>query len=107
MFTTRYMLKCPTRTVLKCSWFAKPRRPLSSSISLTNYSEYEAINVHNPADNVLEVELNRPDSLNAFNETMWKDVKCVFRQVSLTTNLLTCGVRFLFALGPEICFSSQ
>lgn len=35
------------------------------------FSSFETLKVTTPKEFVVQVELNRPDRLNAFNKTMW------------------------------------
>ena len=61
------------------------RRLLSARVSMTcsrlmssdqaaSYTEFKALNVTQPAPHVINVELNRPNKMNAMNNTMWGEI---------------------------------
>ena len=45
--------------------------------------QYETLKTSTPADNVLLVELNRPDAANAFNTVMSRELIDLFEALSL------------------------
>ena len=47
---------------------------LMSSDQTASYSEFKALNVTQPAPHVINVELNRPNKMNAMNNTMWGEI---------------------------------
>ena len=47
---------------------------LMSSDQAASYSEFKALNVTQPAPHVINVELNRPNKMNAMNNTMWGEI---------------------------------
>jgi len=68
------------------------RRLLSARVSMTcsrlmssdqaaSYTEFKALNVTQPAPHVINVELNRPNKMNAMNNTMWGEIGEVFRRI--------------------------
>lgn len=44
---------------------------------------FQYFNVSRPAENVVHVEINRPDKLNAFVPPMWAELGQIFLQLSL------------------------
>ena len=55
------------RSSLSCS-------RLMSSDQTSSYTEFKALNVTQPAPHVINVELNRPNKMNAMNNTMWGEI---------------------------------
>lgn len=49
---------------------------------LAGYSAYKHFLVTSPGPFVAHVEINRPSKLNAFLESMWLEMRQVFRQLS-------------------------
>ena len=47
---------------------------LMSSDQSASYTEFKALNVTQPAPHVVNVELNRPNKMNAMNNTMWGEI---------------------------------
>ena len=47
---------------------------LMSSDQAASYTEFKALNVTQPAPHVINVELNRPNKMNAMNNTMWGEI---------------------------------
>ena len=47
---------------------------LMSSEQSASYTEFKALNVTQPAPHVINVELNRPNKMNAMNNTMWGEI---------------------------------
>jgi len=54
---------------------------LMSSDQAASYTEFKALNVTQPAPHVINVELNRPNKMNAMNNTMWGEIGEVFRRI--------------------------
>uniref|UniRef100_A0A023F9K5 Delta(3,5)-Delta(2,4)-dienoyl-CoA isomerase, mitochondrial n=1 Tax=Triatoma infestans TaxID=30076 RepID=A0A023F9K5_TRIIF len=82
---------------------------------MSSYSSYKTLNVTVPKPFIYHVELNRPEKLNAFNETMWKEIGECFtslgdqddcRVVLLSGNgrLFTAGIDFnsMISLGQTL-----
>ena len=42
------------------------------SSSLAEYAQYKTLNVTQPSEYVVHVEMNRPEKLNAMNKELWK-----------------------------------
>ena len=61
---------CRRLMSVRCS---VPCSRLMSSES-PSYSHFKALNVTQPATHVLNVELNRPNKMNAMNNTMWGEI---------------------------------
>ena len=53
----------------------------ADGIDSESYGEYGALQVTSPAPNVLQIDLHRPDVLNAFNEELWHNTRDCLRQV--------------------------
>jgi Delta3,5-Delta2,4-dienoyl-CoA isomerase len=49
---------------------------------LESYAAYKHFIVSQPAPYVGHVEINRPEKLNSFVESMWLEMRTVFRQLS-------------------------
>tara|TARA_B110000503_G_scaffold45771_1_gene74835 strand:- start:2604 stop:3392 length:789 start_codon:yes stop_codon:yes gene_type:complete len=64
-----------------------------------NYADYECINFER-TENVLRVELNRPEVLNAVNETLHHELARVFHDVALDDEV---GVVVLTGAGEAFC----
>ena len=47
---------------------------LMSSDQSAPYTEFKALNVTQPSPHVINVELNRPNKMNAMNNTMWGEI---------------------------------
>ena len=58
---------------------ASCRRHMSSDSS--NYADFKAVTVMKPSDHVINVELNRPEKMNAMNNVMWGEIGQVFRTI--------------------------
>jgi len=48
---------------------------------MSAYSDYKSLNVTTPEAHVVSVELNRPEKMNAMNETLWGEIGDVFRKI--------------------------
>lgn len=64
---------------LNCIFFNKVR-------TMSSQYSFETLNVTQPADNVLQVELNRPDKRNAMNQQFFKDMTNCFQQIADDTH---------------------
>ena len=47
---------------------------LMSSDQSAPYTDFKALNVTQPSPHVINVELNRPNKMNAMNNTMWGEI---------------------------------
>ena len=79
------------------------RRVLSSSSlsirlmsSEASYAQYKTLNVTQPSAHVVSVELNRPEKMNAMNNTLWGEIGQVFRHIDQDPD---CRVVLLSAAG--------
>lgn len=80
MFST----KTPTlvRTVLR-QWCGKANATASSTSSSSNSKyNFETLSVTQPSANVLQVNLNRPQKLNAMNKTFWLEMSRCFDAIA-------------------------
>ena len=62
---------------------------LMSSDQSAPYTEFKALNVTQPSPHVINVELNRPNKMNAMNNTMWGEIGR--EGASLLSTILTVG----------------
>jgi len=53
----------------------------SAPVNESDYEHFKALKVSSPALHVLQVDMNRPKALNAFNEQLWQETREVFEQV--------------------------
>ncbi|KAF2659915.1 ClpP/crotonase [Lophiostoma macrostomum CBS 122681] len=76
----------------------------------TDYT-YEYFNVTFPAEYVAQVEINRPEKMNAFIEIMWLNLSTIFRRLSHDPNirsiLLTSAGDRAFTAGLDVQAASQ
>jgi delta(3,5)-delta(2,4)-dienoyl-CoA isomerase len=49
---------------------------------MSQYTKYKHFIIDSPAENVIHVQINRPEKLNAFYEAMWIEVGQIFDQLS-------------------------
>ncbi|KAK0161929.1 hypothetical protein PV327_008326 [Microctonus hyperodae] len=71
------------------------------STMMTPSFDFDHLLVSNPKEFVYQVQLNRPDKLNALNDTMWKDVGKCFEKLGDSPD---CRVILLTGAGK--CFSA-
>jgi len=62
----------------------------------SNYADFKAVTVMKPSDHVINVELNRPEKMNAMNNVMWGEIGQVFRTIDKDPD---CRVVILSAAG--------
>ena len=66
----------------QAGWPSSVAGPPPASMSAPDYAgALEAVLVQWAADGVLSVQLNRPEKMNAFNSTLWKEVRTTFEFV--------------------------
>ncbi|KAK5267584.1 hypothetical protein LTR99_011034 [Exophiala xenobiotica] len=63
-------------------------------MALSGFSNFKFYNVTIPAPNIVHVEINRPQKLNAFYPPMWFELKAIFEQLSVDP-----GVRCILLSG--------
>lgn len=69
-----------------------------------NYS-YETLLVSKPAENVFQVEMNRPDKLNAMNAAFWAELPACFQQLQNDQNcrvVIVSGSGRIFTAGLDL-----
>jgi delta(3,5)-delta(2,4)-dienoyl-CoA isomerase len=83
----------------------------ASSSSNDDKYEYEYFNVTFPAEYVAQVEINRPEKLNAFVEIMWQNLSQILTRLShspsVRTILLTSAGPRAFTAGLDVQAASQ
>jgi len=75
------------------------------SSSLADYAQYKTLNVTQPAEYVVHVEMNRPDKLNALNKELWKDLGVCFQQLHEDPecrSVVLSGAGRLFCAGIDL-----
>ncbi|XP_037094561.1 delta(3,5)-Delta(2,4)-dienoyl-CoA isomerase, mitochondrial-like [Pollicipes pollicipes] len=73
--------------------------------SLADYAQYKTLNVTQPVEYVVHVEMNRPDKLNALNTEMWKDLGVCFQQLhedAECRSVVLSGAGRLFSSGIDL-----
>ncbi|THW07935.1 ClpP/crotonase [Aureobasidium pullulans] len=72
---------------------------------------YEYFNVTFPKEYVAQVEINRPQKMNAFNETMWKGIGQIFERLShdqeVRCVVLTSAGDRAFSAGLDVQSASE
>ncbi|KAG2164135.1 ClpP/crotonase [Aureobasidium pullulans] len=72
---------------------------------------YEYFNVTFPREYVAQVEINRPQKMNAFNETMWKGIGQIFERLSHDQDVrcvvLTSAGDRAFSAGLDVQSASE
>ncbi|THV81039.1 ClpP/crotonase [Aureobasidium pullulans] len=72
---------------------------------------YEYFNVTFPREYVAQVEINRPQKMNAFNETMWKGIGQIFERLShdqeVRCVVLTSAGDRAFSAGLDVQSASE
>ncbi|KAI5207843.1 ClpP/crotonase [Aureobasidium subglaciale] len=72
---------------------------------------YEYFNVTFPKEYVAQVEINRPEKMNAFNETMWKGIGQIFERLSHDQDvrcvILTSAGDRAFSAGLDVASASE
>jgi len=72
---------------------------------------YEYFNVTFPGEYVVQVEINRPEKMNAFNETMWKGIGHIFERLSHDPDvrcvILTSAGDRAFSAGLDVQSASE
>ncbi|KAI4731086.1 ClpP/crotonase [Aureobasidium sp. EXF-10728] len=73
--------------------------------------DYEYFNITFPGDYVAQVEINRPEKMNAFNETMWKGIGHIFERLSHDQDvrcvILTSAGDKAFSAGLDVQSASE
>lgn len=68
-------------------------------------------NVSSPAEYVAQVEINRPDKLNAFSPPMWNELRHIFAQISpnpdIRAIIITGAGEKAFTAGLDVTAASQ
>ncbi|CAL7948357.1 unnamed protein product [Xylocopa violacea] len=68
--------------------------------NVKNIDKYKTLKVSVPKDFIYLVQLNRPEKLNALNDTMWKEVKICFNELAIDSE---CRVIILSGAGKAFC----
>uniref|UniRef100_A0A5S6QWI9 Delta(3,5)-Delta(2,4)-dienoyl-CoA isomerase, mitochondrial n=1 Tax=Trichuris muris TaxID=70415 RepID=A0A5S6QWI9_TRIMR len=68
--------------------------------AISGLSHFEHLLLSQPRLNVVHVQLNRPDKLNAFNETFWQEIGDCFSQLAVHPD---CRVVVLSGNGRAFC----
>ncbi|KAK1135718.1 hypothetical protein K0M31_000299 [Melipona bicolor] len=68
--------------------------------SVKNISKYETLAISVPKKFIYKVQLNRPEKLNALNDTMWKEFKICFDELATEPE---CRVIILSGAGKIFC----
>ncbi|MCY4050704.1 MAG: enoyl-CoA hydratase-related protein [Gammaproteobacteria bacterium] len=55
-----------------------------------DYQRFETLLVHLESDHVMVITLNRPDSLNAFNSQMSRELVEIFEEIGMDSDTLRC-----------------
>ena len=85
----------PMSPTTSASMISMCQRNLSTDPT-SQYSQFKALKVTQPADHVLNVELNRAEKMNAMNNVMWGEIGEVFRTIDKDPD---CRVVILSAAG--------
>ncbi|OQV24707.1 Delta(3,5)-Delta(2,4)-dienoyl-CoA isomerase, mitochondrial [Hypsibius exemplaris] len=107
-----YILSLNAERMSGCSWDCLKRslstsaaaqdkhsKSSSSSSSQRTYT-FKTLNVAKPDFGILQVELNRPDRLNAINKDAWREIRECFEVIALDSD---CRVVILGGLGKHFC----
>ncbi|XP_031787634.2 delta(3,5)-Delta(2,4)-dienoyl-CoA isomerase, mitochondrial isoform X1 [Nasonia vitripennis] len=76
--------------------FRNTRNIISKSVSSMGLKNYNTLAVSEPSEYVFQVQLNRPEKLNAINHDMWLEIKECFDELSEKAE---CRVVILSAAG--------
>ncbi|XP_043526494.1 delta(3,5)-Delta(2,4)-dienoyl-CoA isomerase, mitochondrial [Frieseomelitta varia] len=68
--------------------------------SVKNFSKYKTLAISVPKKFIYNVQLNRPEKLNALNDTMWKEFKICFDELATEPE---CRVIILSGAGKIFC----
>ncbi|THW77191.1 ClpP/crotonase [Aureobasidium pullulans] len=83
---------------------------MNPAIMASTYN-YEYFNVTFPREYVAQVEINRPQKMNAFNETMWKGIGQIFERLShdqeVRCVVLTSAGDRAFSAGLDVQSASE
>lgn len=58
------------------------KRAYSNSSTLNEYQKYDKLKVIEPAKHVINLQLNRPDKMNAVDAKMFEEIKDVFTKLN-------------------------
>ncbi|KAI9331152.1 ClpP/crotonase-like domain-containing protein [Obelidium mucronatum] len=56
-------------------------------MTTSNLPTYETLMLSTPSPDVIHVQLNRPQKLNAMSKQMWRDISSCFTAISVTTSI--------------------
>lgn len=90
---------------LQSCTFSPPSSSFSSSSSLLSKYNYETLKVTSPSPNVLRVDLNRPEKLNAMNKTFWLEISRCFDEITDDENcraVVVAGEGRVFTAGLDL-----
>ncbi|GAB6031079.1 Putative enoyl CoA hydratase [Chamberlinius hualienensis] len=82
----------------------------ANSNAVSNSYKYETLKVEQPHEYVFNVEMNRPEKLNAMNNSLWREIGECFRALSDDVNcraIVLSGAGKMFSSGLDLSAIAQ